>query len=183
MANEFGFLEQQQEALKYHREALKLRRKHLGDGHRDTLYSMWGVAAKMMLVGQGAEAIPLIDECLGRALETNGGPEFYRLADQRMDYFEKKKDAAGCRASAERWERFNYTDAASLYHAARFRAITAKILRATDADAAKAEADKAMEWLKASAAAGYKALGATRDNADFEALHDRADFQQLVTRD
>jgi hypothetical protein len=137
---------------------------------------MWGVAAKLVKLGQGVDAIPMIDECLDRAAEKNGGPQFSGLADSRIEYFEKKKDAVGCRTTAERWERFEFNDAGSLYHAARYRAITAKVIGA----AGNAEADRAMAWLTKAVAAGYKNIADAKKNANFDALQDRADFRKLV---
>ena len=70
-----------------------------------------------------------------------------------MRYFEKKKDAAGCRTTAELFENIPRTDAVSLYNAACFRAISAAVIRATDKSPAGArqadeEADRAMAWLE-----------------------------------
>jgi hypothetical protein len=43
--------------------------------------------------------------------------------------FAKQKDASGCRQTAEMWERLERKDADSLYSTARFRAVTASVLR------------------------------------------------------
>src|SRR5262249_13997748 len=83
------------------------------------------------------------------------------VMEVRLRHFEKGKDAAGCRATAEMWEQLNQTDAMSLYTAAFIRAVTAAVLRAAhpseqgakEADA-EAEADRAMAWLKQAVAAG-----------------------------
>jgi hypothetical protein len=99
--------------------------------------------------------------------------------------FQQTKDAAGCRATAEMWEKLNHTDAESEYTAARLRALTAAVLRAADGtpDAAKqadTEADRAMLWMRQAVAAGYK--DAARIEADplLDALRDRQDFKKLV---
>ena len=45
----------------------------------------------------------------------------------RLRHFRKTGDLAGCRATAEMWEKLNRTDAGSLYAAARYRAVTAAV--------------------------------------------------------
>jgi hypothetical protein len=100
----------------------------------------------------------------------------------------KQKDASGCRQTAELWEKLNRNDAVSLYNAARYRAVTAGVLRSDDRtpDAgqhADAEADIAMSWLAKAVAAGYRApqhlAHMTRD-PDLDALRDRADFRHIL---
>jgi hypothetical protein len=106
-----------------------------------------------------------------------------------LRHFEKTRDAAVCRATAEIWEKLNRTDAESLYAAACLRAFTAAILKkgpkTPGADAtrfAEEEADRAMAWLKRAVAAGYK--DAARLNADpaLDALRERDDFKKLVAQ-
>jgi tetratricopeptide (TPR) repeat protein len=83
------------------------------------------------------------------------------------------------------WERLNPTDAASLYNAACFRAVTAAILRATDESPeavknAAAEADLSMDWFGKAIAAGYSNVAHIKQDKDLDALRDREDFQKLV---
>ena len=66
--------------------------------------------------------MPIIDECLRLAHGKAKSPVFSGLTDKRLVYFEKKKDAVACRTTAELWEGFAFTDAESLFHAARYRA-------------------------------------------------------------
>ncbi|HEY7153037.1 MAG TPA: protein kinase [Gemmataceae bacterium] len=103
----------------------------------------------------------------------------------RLRPFEKTKDAAGCRATAEMWEKLNRTDAESLYTAARLRATTAAVLKSTpDADAtrlAKEQADRAMVWLKEAVAAGYKDAAHMKADPLLDALRERQDFKKLAT--
>src|SRR5438105_5689176 len=114
---------------------------------------MWGVAKKLVELNRGAEAIPIIDEALRLAAGKDVHPALYAgLVTMRMEHFEKAKDAAGCRATAELWEDLRRADPSSLYNAACFRAVTAKVLRATDpspaaARAADADDDRALAWL------------------------------------
>src|SRR5262249_52423573 len=92
----------------------------------------------------------------------------------------------GCRQTAEMWENLKRTDADSLYHAARMRAVTAAVFRAADKSPtggkqADAEADRAIVWLKQAVAAGYKNAAHMNQDKDLAALRDRADFMKLVT--
>ena len=77
-----------------------------------------------------------------------------------MRHFEKAKNPAGCRTTAEMWENLKRTDPDSIYMAACMRAVTAAVLRAEDSPEAvkpaAGEADRAMAWLKQSVAAGFK---------------------------
>jgi hypothetical protein len=101
----------------------------------------------------------------------------------RLRHFEKTKDATGCRATAEMWEKLNRADAESLYIAARLRATTAAVLKSNPgADAtrlAKEQADRAMVWLKQAIAAGYKDAHMEADPL-LDALRDRQDFKKLA---
>src|SRR5262249_34868019 len=128
IGNNYGKLDRYADALKWHEDALKLRRTVLGADSRDTLYSMWGVAANLLKLKRGPEAIPIIDECLDRAAK-DPVANFADLADLRLDYFAQAGDAKGCKATAELWEKMKRTDSASLYNAARYRAVTAIVLR------------------------------------------------------
>jgi hypothetical protein len=105
----------------------------------------------------------------------------------RLRHFEKARDAAGCRATADTWEKLKRTDAVSLYTAARMRAVTAAVIRlaaktpgADAARLAKEEADRAMAWLKQAVAAGYHDAAQLVKDKDLDALRDRADFQKLL---
>jgi hypothetical protein len=108
------------------------------------------------------------------------------VADLRLRLFEKAIDAAGCRATAEMWEKQQRTDPDSLYKAACCRAVTAALLRQAktpDADGtqlAKVEADRAMAWLQQAVAAGYKDAATMKKDKDLDALRDRADFKKLL---
>jgi hypothetical protein len=174
------------EALTLHQETLAKRVAKLGANHPDTLVSEWGVATCLVRLGRGAEAVPLIDECVRRAAGREVDPELIpRVMDLRLRHFQKAQDVAGCRSTAELWEKLNRTDADSLYTAARLRAVTAAVIGAADTSAeaaqqAAAETDRAMEWLKGAVAAGYKDVAnITKDN-DVDALRGREDFRALL---
>jgi serine/threonine protein kinase len=102
-----------------------------------------------------------------------------------LRHFEKTHDAAGCRATAELWERLKPADAQGLYTAACLRATTASVLRDGDkspeaAKEADAEADRAMDWLKRAVAAGYQDAAHLKADPALDALRGRPDFRKLV---
>ena len=140
----------------------------------------------MIKLHRGADAVPLLDECLERAVGKHVDPFLSRAADLRLHYFAKAKNAAECRKTAELWEKQERTDANSLYQAAVCRAVTAAVLaRSTPADAhvlrlAKDEADRAMAWLHKAVAAGYPNSLELSTSPDLNILRDRADFKMLL---
>jgi hypothetical protein len=178
LANTYGFLEDHAKALELHRQTLALRVEHLGRNHPDTFGSEWGVAAKLLKLDRGPEAIPVIDECLQRAARQAVRPRLLGLADLRLRYFEEARDAGGCRRTAELWEAMHPTDAAGLYGAACMRAVTAAVLRGDRSS--HADADRAMALLRQATAAGYKDVANLETDKDLDALRDRADFQKLL---
>jgi serine/threonine protein kinase len=166
------------EALKLRQERLALRKAKLGPDHPDTLVSMWGVAESLVNLGRGAEAVPLIDDCVQRATGKFVDPRLVPgVMDLRLRHFEKMKDPAGCRQTAALWEKLNRADAASLYTAACMRAVTAATAGAKEADV---EAEKAMAWLKQAVAAGFKDAAHMDQDKDLDALRDREDFKNLL---
>ena len=130
--------------------------------------------------------MPLLDECLQRAVGKRVHRNFPEVADFRLRYFEKAKNAQECRTTAELVGETKRTDAGSLYQAAVCRAVTAAVLDETNAagaDAmrlAKDEADRAMAWLNKAVAAGYDDLVAMKTDKDLDTLRDRADFKKLL---
>jgi serine/threonine protein kinase len=93
-------LERYADALRYDEDTLALRKTTLGRGHPDTLTGLWSVAKDLINLGRGAEALPVLDECLQRAVGKHVHNNFPEVADLRLRYFQKAKDAAGCRATA-----------------------------------------------------------------------------------
>jgi hypothetical protein len=176
------------DALALREQTLALRKATLGPDHPDTLLSLWGVAAGLTKQGRGAEAVPVIDECVRRAAGQAVHPDLLAgVLNLRLRHFAMSRDGAGCRQTAEMWERLNRADATSLYNAARMRAITATILRAADpstagAGQAEAEAERAMAWLSQAVAAGFNNAAHLRRDRGLDALRDRADFAKLVAR-
>jgi hypothetical protein len=128
LAASYLILGRHAEALQLHEETLELRKIKLGPDHPHTLWSMWSVAEALIALDRGAEAVEVIDECLMRA---DGKPVDSRLApgvlDLRLRHFEKTGNAAGCRETAQMWEKLNRTSAGSLYIAACMRAVAATV--------------------------------------------------------
>src|SRR5262249_59822580 len=107
--------------------------------------SRGSVAVGLVRNGRPDDAVPVLDECVRRSAGRVVPPGMVAsLLDLRLRIFAERRDAAGCRATAEMGEKFNGTDAAGLYQAACLRAVTAAVLRAADnSPAATAEADAA----------------------------------------
>ncbi len=144
------------------------------------------MAQDLIKLDRGAEAMPILDECLQRAVGKRVHQNFPEVADYRLRHFEKAKDAEGCRTTAELWEKQERTDAESLYQAAICRAVTAAVLKQVNAPGtraaglAKDEADRAMTWLKKAVAAGYSDVAEMKTGKDLDTLRDRADFEELL---
>jgi hypothetical protein len=186
LANSYARLGRHADALKLRKETLALMKVKLGPDHPDTLRSMCAVAESLVQLNRGAEAVSVIDECLEYAQGKLVDPRLMPTAMYlRLRHFEKAKNSAGCRATAEMWEKVKRADAASLYDAACMRAVTAAVIRAGDKSdsatkAAVAEADQAMAWLKQAVAAGYKDATHMAQDSDLAALRDRDDFTTLL---
>jgi hypothetical protein len=137
---------------------------------------------------RGAEAVPVIDECVRLAAGKTGvDPRMLPLLfKMRRQHFGRAKDAAGCQQTAEMWERLKRTDNNSLCQAACNRAVTAATLLAGDksASAAKkadAEADRAMAWLKQAVEAGFEDVERMKKDHDLNCLRTREDFKKLLS--
>jgi tetratricopeptide (TPR) repeat protein len=174
------------EALKTFEQTLARRRTTLGAEHPDTLVSKWFVAETLLGAERGAEAIPLIDDCLrlapGKDVTPDLVPSVIRL---RLQHFQKTANPDGCRQSAGIWEGLKRSDAESLYTACRLRAVTSAVVRAHDKSATGAqeadfEADLAIRWLKQAIAAGYQDVAGIKKQSDLDSLRSREDFKKLV---
>jgi len=169
------------DALTLGEDTLARRRTVQGPDHPDTLGSISSVVVSLFNLRRGAEAVPLIDGCIRRAAREDIDPDIVpKLMALRLHHFETTKDADGCRATAEMWEKLNRTDAESLYTAARMRAVAAGIIRGAKPEAATAEADRAMGWLRQAVAAGFDATTRLKGDRGLAALRDREDFIALV---
>jgi eukaryotic-like serine/threonine-protein kinase len=188
LAGTYALLGRQNEALVLREELLGLRTAKLGPDAPQTLSSMHELVESLINCDRGAEAMPIIDKCVrcaaGQAVDPN---LIASLCDLRLIHFKKSHDASGCQTTAEMWEDLNRTDADDLYRAARYRAATAAVLRATDkSDKGKrsvaADADRAIDWLTKAVAAGYSDVARIEKDEDLDILRDRAEFQQLLAR-
>lgn len=142
---------------------------------------MW--LSELMALGRGNEAVPIIDECIGLAASLTVQPNLSGMMNHRLKHFQNAKDAEGCRKTAELWETLLLTDAERQVSAARYRAVTAAVLRdKARLPEAAAEADKAMTWLQKAVGAGHSKLNTILKEADWDALRDRADFRQLTVQ-
>jgi serine/threonine protein kinase/tetratricopeptide (TPR) repeat protein len=175
------------DALRLHEETLALMKAKLGPDHPDTLLNMANLAQSLVNVDRGPEAMAVLDDCMRRAAGRVVDPRLIpAVLNLRLRYFQTTRDVAGCRQTAELWEKLKRTDASSLYDAACMRAVTAAVLRATDSSSegcrqADAEADRAMTWLERAVAAGYNDATHLKQDKDLDALRGRADFSRLVT--
>jgi hypothetical protein len=144
------------------------------------------LAESLVAANRIQEATPMVDECLRRAAGKNvDASVLFTAYNARLRICQKAKDAAGCRQTAENWEKLNRTDSDSLYSAACFRSITASLLRAADKSpgairSADDEADRAMAWLKQAVAAGFKNVAHMKKDKDLDPLRDRDDFKKMM---
>jgi tetratricopeptide (TPR) repeat protein len=190
LANSYKALGRHADALKLREETFALRKAKLGPDHPDTLNSGWGVIDSLVALKRPAEALPRIDALVAAADKAAAAgklpdprlvPEMFAF---RMQIHREAKDAAGCRATAEMWEKRNLHSAGELYDAARHRAVTAAVqaeAKGDDAELAKQDADRAMAWLKQAVAAGYKDAAHMKKDKDLDALREREDFTSLLT--
>jgi eukaryotic-like serine/threonine-protein kinase len=109
------------------------------------------------------------------------------LLRSRLRKSQKDKDAAACLAAAADYEATMHTDVMGLYNASCYRALCAAVLtedlKTPAADAARLageQADLSMLWLSKAVAAGCKNPEQIKSDADFNALHERPDFQKLL---
>lgn len=170
------------EALVLREEALRLHKEKLGVDHADTIACMANLAESYVALNRMDDALRLTDDALRQALAKPGvHPLLVRvLLDGRLRAFSKKGDAAGCRASAETWEKFIPRDADSQYQAACFRAVCAQVMRERAESNADEQADRAMDWLRQAIAKGYKNIEHMKNDRDLDSLRDRADFKKLL---
>jgi serine/threonine protein kinase len=181
----YAALNRHAEAVKLFEEVLAARKRILPADHPDTLLSMCSLANSYAALSRHAEALSLLDEFLAKANQPGVNPRLIPAAiGLRLLCCQKLGDLAGCRASAEMFEKREPADAGSLYEAACCRAVTASLqAKAKGPDAArlaKEDADKAMAWLARAVAAGFKDAAHMKKDTDLDFLRDREDFKKLV---
>lgn len=183
LAQSYEALGRQSEALRLREETLKLRKLALGLDHPDTLVSMGELAASLVAFDRCSEAVVLVDDCWKLARGKRISPGFLRPAlVARLRAFATQRDAAGCRQTAEMWEKLELKDPGSLYNAACFRAVTAGV---HPAGGQAPDADLAMKWLTRAVASGYSTaqhLAHMMRDRDLDILRDRADFRRLLAK-
>jgi tetratricopeptide (TPR) repeat protein len=190
LANSYLALGRHADALKFHQETLTLRKAKLGPDHPDTLLSEWGVIESLLAVKRSADALPRIDALLARAdtAAAAGKRPHPRIVPNmcylRMRIHRVAGDAAGCRATAEIWERRGPRAAVELYDAACHRAVAAAVQAGLKGDEsarlAREDADRAMAWLTKAVAAGYSNRAHMEKDTDLDFLRSRVDFQRLL---
>jgi serine/threonine protein kinase len=184
LAANYDDLGRHAEALKLYEETLGIMKSQLGLNHSHTLLCMAGVARSLIALDRGLEALPIIDDGLQRCRAQVGNANLIQeLMDLRFQHFQKLKDVAGCRKTAEMWENLQRSDADSLYQSACQRAVLAGLIRsagnAESVQQSNAEADRAMTWLRQAIAAGYRAADIKIDKS-LDPLRNRDDFKKLV---
>jgi tetratricopeptide (TPR) repeat protein len=170
------------DAHRLNAEAWAARKATLGPDHPYTLQTAWRYADSLVRLGRGAEAVPVIDDCYRRA---PGQPVDPRLLPEvlwlRLRHFAGRMDAAGCRATADMWERLGPADAEDCFTAAVMRAAASGLYAAArHPDEAKADADRAASWLTKAVAAGFRDRARLETEADLAAVRGREDFRKLL---
>ena len=88
-----------------HQEVLALRKAKFGPDHPSVLWSTWGVTAQLFKLNRAAEALPMIEEVVERAVRLKVQPDLVGLLNNQRSYFQQANDVAGCRKTAELWEK------------------------------------------------------------------------------
>jgi serine/threonine protein kinase len=185
LAATFANLNRHAEAVNLLEATLAVQKRVLRPDHSHTLWTMVDLARSYSALGRNADAVGLIDEVLSKAKRPGLHPQMVRTTfDLRLRLFQKASDPAGCRTTAEMWEKLQRIDAASLYRAGCLRAATAAVqAKAMGPDAARMahdDADQAMASLTRAIAAGYTDGAHMQSDADLAFLRDREDFRKLV---
>ena len=157
----------------------------LGPDHADTLWGTYWQAVALLRLGRGAEALPLLDGLVERAARNSFTPFLWPVALQlKARHLRATKDAAGCRAVAEKYEQMLKSVPPlplRLYQAACLRAVAAGCHTDTgEPEKASADADRAMAWLRKAVAAGYRNRVEILGESDLDPLRGRADFKELL---
>jgi tetratricopeptide (TPR) repeat protein len=192
IANLYVTLDRETEALKLFEITLERRKATLGPYHNDTLSSQWGIIDVLVKLKRHDQALNSIDTLLATAEKAfeKGQRPYPTLAPQMFSYrikaHRETQDVAGCRTTAERWEKRNPRTGEDLFLAARFRSVSAalQVLHKGSASQALAsqDAELAMKWLTQAVAAGFKDRDKLETHDDLTHLRDREDFKRLLER-
>jgi serine/threonine protein kinase len=92
LAGNYSAIGRHADALKLKEEALALQMTKLGRDHPTTLVSMWAVAESLVKLDRGAEAVPVIDECVQRATgKVVPPPLLPRVMDLRLRHRRRRR--------------------------------------------------------------------------------------------
>jgi eukaryotic-like serine/threonine-protein kinase len=182
LANSEAALRHYGKALDLDREAQSFFKTIYGPDDPQTLDCAKSVAALLILVDRGAEAVPIIDECVKRGGSKGVDPLFLpRVMDLRLQHFVDAKDAAGCRQTAEMWDKLKRTDPESLYRAACYRAVTAGLFRAAGQSASvDQEAHVATDLLRKAVAAGFRKAAYLKQEKCLDLLRASDAFKKVL---
>jgi tetratricopeptide (TPR) repeat protein len=168
------------EGLKLHQEVLTTRSRLLGRDHPDTLHSLGDVAQALWFLGRGAEAVPLIDECVSHSKKASPALLSTVMA-VRLRHFQAIGDGLGCRKCAEMHESLAAGDADHWVDSACHRAVAAAAFAKSNKQSeSAAEADRAMILLQRAVAGGFKNAAHLKKDRDLDALRDRDDYKKLI---
>jgi serine/threonine protein kinase len=175
------------EAIELNKQVLAGRRRILPKDHPLVLYTMCGIAHLSFGANRGAEAIPLIDEVYAKTSTDpfQRGPVgeglVAELLPMRFRHFVEASSAAGCRETAEMYERRINANDVRHYDVACMRAIASELFAKGKRPAeSAADADKAVAALKTAVAAGFNDRARLEKDDDLIALRGRDDFKKLV---
>jgi serine/threonine protein kinase len=128
-------------------------------------------------MGRYAESLHDSDQIL-KLLEGSPNRDVFRL--DRAVTLARLQRHAEATAEAEDLLGFSQSSAARLCKLALVHALSAAAARATDRPHAEQYATRAVQLLRQAVARGYKNIEALKEDADFDALRQRPDFQRLL---
>ncbi len=169
-------LKRPEESLPLLEDSFRRKLSVLPANHHHLFVAAGGLAECYTALDRGAEATATADKYLAHVAGKEAVQNEWVVAmlTHRNRHLARSRDAAGCRATAEMYEKLKLTAAESLYNAACFRGIVAGL------DSRGDDADRAMEWLRKAVAAGYKDVEHLKKDTALDALRDREDFKKLI---
>ncbi|MBX3400117.1 MAG: serine/threonine protein kinase [Gemmataceae bacterium] len=168
-------------------EQLAKLEKTLPESDKAILEKSWNLAYALLKVDRGEEAVPLLDRCQRYGTGASGKAYVPNMltssAFLRAHFHLAKADGPGNRTAAELYEKLNWQDGESYFNSARLRALAAEsFAKAKKPDEAKAEADRAMEWLSKAKGDEKKKIAKSRivSAKELYSLRDREDYKKLL---
>ena len=164
LANNYSDLGEHEKALALREDVFAARQRILGPNDRDTLSTQVGLAVSYAVFGARPEAVELLDDAVRRATEM---PSLIEALNVRMRLF-AGKNPAGCRETAELWDRRTGSgNPTVLIQSARYWATAG-------------DPDRAVSRLRSAVALGYKDANRLTTDPGLSALRDRASFRRLL---